>query len=141
LCSAHFFYSSGCWHRNTSSNPRGRADLKNSRRHTIGNCAQAARKRRSRTERSRQRQFVCRSPGANTDKTDEAPARAAAGTSGHHASREQTAAHIHSFTIFASLAAFVAPANLMDIQENIALAPLTTLRVGGSARYFACATS
>jgi len=29
----------------------------------------------------------------------------------------------------------------MEIQENIALAPLTTLRVGGSARYFACATS
>jgi UDP-N-acetylmuramate dehydrogenase len=29
----------------------------------------------------------------------------------------------------------------MDIQENIALAPLTTLRVGGNARYFACAVS
>jgi UDP-N-acetylmuramate dehydrogenase len=29
----------------------------------------------------------------------------------------------------------------MEIQENIALAPLTTLRVGGSARYFACAGS
>ena len=30
---------------------------------------------------------------------------------------------------------------VMEIQENIALAPLTTLRVGGSARYFACAAS
>ncbi len=29
----------------------------------------------------------------------------------------------------------------MEIQENIGLAPLTTLRVGGSARYFACARS
>jgi UDP-N-acetylmuramate dehydrogenase len=29
----------------------------------------------------------------------------------------------------------------MDIQENIALAPLTTLRVGGNAQYFACAAS
>jgi UDP-N-acetylmuramate dehydrogenase len=29
----------------------------------------------------------------------------------------------------------------MEIQENIALAPLTTLRVGGNARYFACAGS
>lgn len=29
----------------------------------------------------------------------------------------------------------------MEIQENIALAPLTTLGVGGSARYFACAVS
>ena len=29
----------------------------------------------------------------------------------------------------------------MEIQENIALAPLTTLRVGGRARYFACAGS
>src|SRR5947209_10912284 len=27
----------------------------------------------------------------------------------------------------------------MEIQENIALAPLTTLGVGGSARFFACA--
>ena len=30
---------------------------------------------------------------------------------------------------------------VMEIKENIALAPLTTLRVGGSARYFACAAS
>ena len=29
----------------------------------------------------------------------------------------------------------------MEIQENIALAPLTTLRAGGSARYFVCAGS
>lgn len=29
----------------------------------------------------------------------------------------------------------------MQIEENIALAPLTTLRVGGSARYFVCAGS
>jgi UDP-N-acetylmuramate dehydrogenase len=29
----------------------------------------------------------------------------------------------------------------MEIQENIALAPLTTLKVGGRARYFACAGS
>jgi UDP-N-acetylmuramate dehydrogenase len=29
----------------------------------------------------------------------------------------------------------------MEIQENIALAPLTTLRVGGPARYFCCARS
>ena len=29
----------------------------------------------------------------------------------------------------------------MEIQENIALAPLTTLRVGGNARYFVCAGS
>lgn len=32
-------------------------------------------------------------------------------------------------------------ATAMELQENIALAPLTTLRVGGSARYFVCAGS